>query len=89
MKQLFAVLLAVCLVLAMTACGSGSNTTTTADNSGTSSEYALKTQITSTKKITIRISEDASEIHPSHIALEKCFKEPLETASNGNITVET
>lgn len=64
--------------------------TGTAEQAGgeASGDYALTTAITSTDQITIRISEDASEIHPSHIALEQCFKAPLEAASNGNITVE-
>lgn len=62
--------------------------TEAAAEAGAEGDYTLKTAITSTDKITIRISEDASEIHPSHIALEKCFKAPLEEASGGNITVE-
>ena len=95
MKKFVALLLALVMALSLVACGDKTDDSSNNDNSTNtdtpqvdSSEYALKTQITSTDKITIRIAEDASEIHPSHIALVNCFKEPLEAASNGNITVE-
>ena len=92
MKKFVALLLALMMTLSLAACGDksddGSNSNTGDTPKVDSSEYALKTQITSTDKITIRVAEDASEIHPSHLALVGCFKEPLEAASNGNITVE-
>ena len=95
MKKFVALLLALVMALSLVACGDKTDDSSNNDNNSNtdtpqvdSSEYALKTQITSTDKITIRVAEDASEIHPSHIALVNCFKEPLEAASNGNITVE-
>lgn len=92
MKKFVALLLALMMTLSLAACGDksddGSNSNTGDTPKVDSSKYALKTQITSTDKITIRVAEDASEIHPSHLALVGCFKEPLEAASNGNITVE-
>ena len=95
MKKFVALLLALVMALSLVACGDKTDDSSNNDNNSNtdtpqvdSSEYALKTQITSTDKITIRVAEDASEIHPSHIALVSCFKEPLEAASNGNITVE-
>ncbi|MBU5625589.1 TRAP transporter substrate-binding protein [Oscillibacter sp. MSJ-2] len=99
MKKFAAMFLALAMVASLSACGGNGSSSGSASSGGASSggassggadlgEYALKTQITSTDKITIRISSDASEIHPSEIVLEECFKAPLEAASNGNITVE-
>ena len=82
MKKFVALLLALVMALSLVACGDKTDDSSNNDDNSTnndtpqvdSSEYALKTQITSTDKITIRIAEDASEIHPSHIALVNCFK---------------
>lgn len=96
-RKSLAILLTLLMIFSLAACGGSSSVGSAGAPSANpvadpgvadTSEYALKTQLTSTDKITIRISEDASEIHPSHIVLEKCFKAPLEAASNGNITVE-
>lgn len=71
MKKFVALLLALVMALSLVACGDKTDDSSNNDNSTNtdtpqvdSSEYALKTQITSTDKITIRIAEDASEIHP-------------------------
>lgn len=93
MKKFFALLLSAALTLSLAACGGGGGgaaSSNPSSGSGTAApaDSGLTTQITSTDKVTIRLAYDVAESHPSHTAFVEKFKNALETASNGNITVE-
>lgn len=93
MKRLLATILAMIMACSLVACGEKEATDTpdpSADPApvADTGKWALETKITSTDKVTIRISHDTSDTQPSHVVLEEAFKAPLEAASNGNITVE-
>ena len=96
MKKLFCLILSVVMVLSLAACGGGSGSsttaapaTTTAGGAGTQAPGGdVKTQITSTDKVTIRLAYDVAESHPSHKATVEKFKNVVEAATSGNITVE-
>lgn len=66
------------------------NAASEAESTSSSSEkdFSLKTKITSSDKITIRLAYDVAETHPSHKAFVEAFQTPLQEASNGNVTVE-
>lgn len=57
-------------------------------SSSADNDFTLKTKITSSDKVTIRLAYDVAETHPSHKAFVEAFQTPLQEASNGNITVE-
>ncbi len=95
MKKLLCLVLSLLMVLSLAACGGGSNPTTAAPatqggNAGTegAKDWGIKTQVTSTEKVTIRLAYDVAEAHPSHKATVEKFKDVLEGVTNGNITVE-
>ena len=93
MKKFFALLLSAALTLSLAACGGGGGGASTPNPpSGSGSDApvdsGLTTQITSTDKVTIRLAYDVAESHPSHTAFVEKFKNALESASSGNITVE-
>jgi len=92
MKKILSVLMVCVLgVFVITGCGrpnSSSNTNTSKSASSNPSDFGLKTKVTSTKKVTIRLAYDVAEAHPSHAAFVEKFKKPLEAISKGNITVE-
>ena len=93
MKKFFALLLSAALTLSLAACGGGGGGASTPNppsgsGSGVPVDSGLTTQITSTDKVTIRLAYDVAESHPSHTAFVEKFKNALETASSGNITVE-
>ena len=92
MKKLLCLVLSLLMVLSLAACGGGSNATTAAPatqggNAGTegAKDWGIKTQVTSTEKVTIRLAYDVAEAHPSHKATVEKFKDVLEGVTNGNI----
>ena len=94
MKKLLCLVLSLLMILSLAACGGGGSTTTaapgntTASGGGQGKDYGIKTQVTSTDKVTIRLAYDVAEAHPSHKATVEKFKDVLEGVTNGNITVE-
>ena len=85
MKKLLSLVLCLAMVLSLAACGGGSNTpTTTAAPQGggetttAAQDWGIKTQVTSTDKVTIRLAYDVAEAHPSHKATVEKFKNVLE-----------
>ncbi len=94
MKKLLSLVLCLAMVLSLAACGGGNNdkTTTAAPQPGgettAAKDWGIKTQVTSTDKVTIRLAYDVAEAHPSHKATVEKFKDVLEGVTGGNITVE-
>lgn len=94
MKKLLSLVLCLAMVLSLAACGGGNNdkTTTAAPQPGGETtapkDWGIKTQVTSTDKVTIRLAYDVAEAHPSHKATVEKFKDVLEGVTGGNITVE-
>lgn len=97
MKKVFCLLISLAMVAAvLTGCGNGSSDKSTAaagssaaaSSSSSSIPVEVKTKVTSTDKVTIRVAYDVAESHPSHKATVEKFKAMLEQGSGGNITVE-
>lgn len=77
MRKLISAMMALAMVLSLTACGSGDANEEQGEN-GTNAE----------ETITIKLPHGYAESHPLNIALEEYFKPEVEERSGGRLTVE-